>query len=57
MKHKNNNNYTKLHLCLNKIILTGKVSNYDELAEAETAAWSVAGVEKVDNKLTIDWWN
>tara|TARA_B110000503_G_C7138692_1_gene409958 strand:- start:391 stop:1056 length:666 start_codon:yes stop_codon:yes gene_type:complete len=38
-----------------KIILTGKVSNYDELDEAETAAWSVAGVEKVDNKLTIDW--
>ncbi|MDP5082816.1 MAG: BON domain-containing protein [Rickettsiaceae bacterium] len=38
-----------------KIILTGKVNNYDEIDEAETAAWSVSGVEKVDNKLTIDW--
>jgi len=38
-----------------KIILTGKVSSYDEIDEAETAAWSIAGVEKVDNKLTIDW--
>jgi osmotically-inducible protein OsmY len=38
-----------------KITLTGKVSNYDEIDEAETAAWSIAGVEKVDNKLTIDW--
>jgi osmotically-inducible protein OsmY len=38
-----------------KIILTGKVSSYDEIGEAEDAAWSIAGVEKVDNKLTIDW--
>lgn len=38
-----------------KIILTGKVSSYDEIDEAEDAAWSIAGVEKVDNKLTIDW--
>ena len=38
-----------------KIILTGKVSSYDEIDEAEDAAWSIAGVEQVDNKLTIDW--
>jgi osmotically-inducible protein OsmY len=38
-----------------KIILTGKVSSYEEIDEAEDAAWSIAGVEKVDNKLTIDW--
>ena len=37
-----------------RIVLTGKVRNFDEIDEAETAAWSVAGVENVNNKLTID---
>jgi len=38
-----------------KITLTGKVRNFDEIDEAETAAWSIAGVENVSNKLTIGW--
>ncbi len=36
-----------------KITLTGKVRTFDEIDEAEHAAWSIAGVENVNNKLTL----
>lgn len=37
----------------NNITLTGKVRNFDEIDEAEHAAWAVTGVENVNNKLTL----
>ncbi|ROT47517.1 BON domain-containing protein [Candidatus Cardinium hertigii] len=36
-----------------KIILKGKVRNFDEMKEAEEAAWSLPGVTEVANTLTI----
>jgi osmotically-inducible protein OsmY len=39
----------------NKIILTGEVRNFDEIDEAEEMAWSIAGVEEVENNLIIEW--
>lgn len=38
-----------------KIILKGIVRNFDEKEDAATAAWSIPGVENVENKLTINW--
>jgi len=38
-----------------KIILTGTVRNYDEMDAAEDAAWSISGVQEVENNLTIEW--
>jgi osmotically-inducible protein OsmY len=38
-----------------KIILNGEVRNYDEMEDAKDAAWSIAGVEEVENNLTIEW--
>lgn len=38
-----------------KITLKGLVSNFDEIDEAEDAAWSIPGVEEVKNELTVDW--
>ena len=38
-----------------KITLKGTVSNFDEIDEAEDAAWSIPGVEEVKNELTVDW--
>lgn len=38
-----------------KIILNGKVRNYDEMDDAKDAAWSVAGVQEVENNLIIEW--
>jgi osmotically-inducible protein OsmY len=37
----------------NKVSLEGKVDNWDERAAVENAAWSVAGVQSVDDRLTI----
>jgi osmotically-inducible protein OsmY len=37
----------------NKISLEGMVDSWDEREAAENAAWSVAGVQAVDNRLTI----
>jgi len=37
----------------NKVVLEGKVDNWDERRAVETAAWSAAGVASVDDRLTI----
>lgn len=37
-----------------KITLKGTVSNFDELDIAEDAAWSIPGVNKVENLLRIE---
>jgi len=37
----------------NKVVLEGKVDNWDERRAAENAAWSAAGVSFVDDRLTI----
>jgi osmotically-inducible protein OsmY len=37
----------------NKVSLEGKVDNWDERAAVENAAWSVAGVQSVDDRLKI----
>ncbi|HEY7747578.1 MAG TPA: BON domain-containing protein [Aestuariivirgaceae bacterium] len=37
----------------NKVLLEGKVDNLDERMAVENAAWSVAGVKSVDDRLTI----
>lgn len=39
----------------NKITLKGTVSNFDEIDEAEDAAWSIPGVKEVKNELTVNW--
>jgi osmotically-inducible protein OsmY len=36
-----------------KVTLDGKVSNFAEINDAEDAAWSIAGVERVENNITI----
>ena len=38
-----------------KIILNGEVRNYDEMDDAKDAAWSIPGVQEVENNLTIEW--
>lgn len=38
-----------------KIILKGTVRNFDEKDDAANAAWSIPGVDEVENKLTISW--
>jgi len=38
-----------------KIILKGTVRNFDEKDDAANAAWSIPGVNEVENKLTISW--
>jgi len=37
----------------NKVVLEGKVDNWDERRAVENAAWSAAGVAAVDDRLTI----
>lgn len=37
----------------NKVSLEGKVDCWEEREAVENAAWSVAGVESVDDRLTI----
>jgi hyperosmotically inducible protein len=37
----------------NKVVLEGKVDNWDERRAVENAAWSAAGVSSVDDRLTI----
>ena len=37
----------------NKVLLEGMVDNWDEREAIENAAWSVAGVQSVDDRLTI----
>jgi osmotically-inducible protein OsmY len=37
----------------NKVSLEGRVDSWDERAAVENAAWSVAGVKSVDDRLTI----
>lgn len=37
-----------------KITLRGEVRNFDEMDEAENAAWSIPGVDEVENELTIE---
>ena len=37
----------------NKVILEGKVDNWDERRAVENAAWSAAGVASVEDRLTI----
>lgn len=37
----------------NKVVLEGKVDNWDERRAVETAAWSAAGVGAVEDRLTI----
>lgn len=36
-----------------KVTLDGKVSNFAESNDAEDAAWSIAGVDRVENNITI----
>jgi osmotically-inducible protein OsmY len=36
-----------------KVVLEGKVDNWDERRAVENAAWSAAGVSSVDDRLTI----
>jgi hyperosmotically inducible protein len=37
----------------NKVVLEGKVDNWDERRAVENAAWSAAGVASVDDRMTI----
>ena len=37
----------------NKVVLEGKVDNWDERRKVENAAWSAPGVESVEDRLTI----
>lgn len=37
----------------NRVVLEGKVDNWDERHTVENAAWSAAGVSSVDDRLTI----
>jgi osmotically-inducible protein OsmY len=37
----------------NKMVLEGKVDNWDERRAVENAAWSAAGVASVEDRLTI----
>ena len=37
----------------NKVLLEGKVGSWDEREAVESAAWSAAGVQTVDDRLTI----
>jgi len=37
----------------NKVSLEGKVDSWEEREAVENAAWSVAGVQSVDDRLTI----
>jgi osmotically-inducible protein OsmY len=37
----------------NRVLLEGKVDNWDERRAVENAAWSVAGVQSVDDRLSI----
>jgi osmotically-inducible protein OsmY len=37
----------------NKVILTGKLLSFREIDDAEDAAWSIPGVEIVENNITI----
>ena len=39
----------------NKVSLEGKVDSWDDREVAENAAWSVAGVRSVDDRLKIAW--
>ncbi len=41
----------------NKVVLRGKIRNYDEREEAERVAWAAPGVFSVDNQLTMKWFN
>ena len=45
----------KIEVKGNKIILKGTVRNFDEMNEAEEIAWSVVGVEDVENNLIIEY--
>ena len=45
----------KIEVKGNKIILKGTVRNFDEINEAEEIAWSVVGVEDVENNLIIEY--
>jgi hyperosmotically inducible protein len=37
----------------NKVLIEGKVDSWDEREAVEDAAWSVAGVQSIDDRLTI----
>ena len=39
---------------VNKVILTGKVNSFSDLADAGVAAWNTPGVGEVSNRLTIN---
>jgi hyperosmotically inducible protein len=39
----------------NKVVLEGKVDNWDERRAVENAAWSAPGVASVEDRLTIGW--
>ncbi|CAN0590528.1 unnamed protein product, partial [Ectocarpus sp. 12 AP-2014] len=36
-----------------KVILKGKARSFSEIDDAEDAAWSIAGVDQVENNITI----
>ena len=38
----------------NKVVLEGKVDNWDERRKVENAAWSTPGVASVEDRLTIN---
>ena len=38
-----------------KVTLAGKIDNWDERMAVETAAWSVAGVNSVDDHQLVIW--
>lgn len=37
----------------NTVILKGRARTFSEIDDAEDAAWAIAGVEKVENNITI----
>jgi hyperosmotically inducible protein len=39
----------------NKVSLEGKVDNWEQREAVENAAWSVPGVQSVDDRVTIAW--
>ena len=48
-------NHVEIEVDGGKVILKGKVRNFDEAREARAAAWAVPGVSEVIDKLTISW--
>jgi len=48
-------NNVKVEVDGDKVILKGKVKNFDEAREARQAAWSIPGIASVVDNMTINW--